>query len=101
MNESIENDCNCGAYPALHPMGLVGCNIEGLCDQACSHCYQNCDTAEMNIGVGGNEYCGSTDFNIEKIKVSACCAEKIINPETGLEIPDHKLKKINYERNER
>ena len=97
MNEVIENDCSCRAYPSLHPMGLSDCDVEDLCGQVCSHCNKNCDTAEMMIGVGSTEYWGSNGFNIEMIKVSACCAEKIINPETGLEVPEHKLKEIDYE----
>ena len=44
------------------------------------------------MGIGSNEYCGSTGFDVNFLTVSACCGGNIINPETGRDIPDYKIK---------
>ena len=89
MNQNIlglDLDCNCNAYSFTHVMGIASCCIEDLCAQSCDYCHYNCDTAEFDSGIDVHD--------VRLLKLSECCGELIINPETGAMIPDHKLKEI-------
>ena len=87
----LEQDCNCNAYDFTHVMGISGCHIENLCQQACSYCNSNCETGQIDLGIGATEYCGSVSSHADWHKVSACCGVSIINPDTGAIVPDNKL----------
>ena len=91
----LDLDCNCNAYSFTHVMGIASCCIEDLCAQACNYCHHNCDTAEFDHGIGVHDFLGVGSNDIRLLKLSECCGELIINPETGAMIPDHKLKEIN------